>query len=103
MKTNKNTMTHPELFINSAHGQYIPQIFGQTISEWFKKQIKEDLLNDISNTENEQYWDAWDMILGMTFKTPSGQKFHVEQVEDVWIIPACYARTKEYKEKWCNY
>ena len=104
MKTNKNTITKPELFINSAHGIYIPQIFAQQIDEHYKKQIDAQVLADLSSPENEFYWDAWNYIEGKLFKTPTGQKiFFLQPDGDLWVVPACYIRTKEYKENWNNY
>jgi hypothetical protein len=105
MKANSNTITKPLLFINSAHGQYIPQIFSEMIADNLRKQIDEETLKDLSSPENEYYYEAWENVLFKTFKTSSGQKVHFEQTEhgDVWVIPACFARTKEYKENWCNY
>jgi hypothetical protein len=104
MKTNSNTITQPMLFINSAHGQYIPQIFSEMIADELRNQIDSETLQDLSSPENEFYCEAWDNVLYKTFKTKSGQKVHFEQIEgDVWCIPACFARTKEYKENWSNY
>jgi len=104
MKANSNTITQPLLFIDSAHGQYIPQIFSEMIADNLRKQIDEETLKDLSSPENEYYYEAWGEILYKTFKTFSGQKIHFEQIDgDVWVIPACFARTKEYKENWCNY
>jgi hypothetical protein len=105
MKTNSNTITQPMLLINSAHGQYIPQIFSEMIADHLKNQIRESTLDDLSNNENEHYWDAWAEILDQTFKTITGQKIYIDQTEhgDVWIIPACFTKTKEYKENWINY
>jgi hypothetical protein len=75
------------------------------IADHLKNQIRESTLDDLSNNENEHYYEAWENVLYKPFKTPSGQKVHFEQTEhgDVWCIPACFARTKEYKQEWCNY
>lgn len=103
MKTNSNTITKPMLFINSAHGQYIPQIFSEMIADELRSQIDAQTLQDLSSPENEYYHEAWDSILSKTFKTKTGQKVFFDHNEDVWLIPACFARTKEYKENWINY
>jgi hypothetical protein len=102
MKTSKNTITQPELFLDGSRGIYIPQTFAQIIAQELKDQIRPELLEGISNPDNEHYWDSWDSILNGTYKTKSGQKFWFEQNDDLWLIPACFARTKEYKQNWLN-
>lgn len=48
-----------ELLINSANGVYIPQIF----SERYPEYLTEEQKSDLSNPENEFYWDTWVTIL----------------------------------------
>lgn len=100
MKTTENTILEPVLMVNSAYGVYIPQTFIETSSEEILKQIPEDIKRDLlEGPDHENYWDSYDSLLNITFKHNS-QKLFLEAVEDLWLIPACYMRTKEYKENW---
>lgn len=97
MKTTKNTILEPVLMVDSHHGIYSAQIFVETLHEDLKKQIKPEILEDLKNPENEFYWESWESVLDMEFKW-NRQKVFVMQIEDVWIVPACYLRTKQGQE-----
>lgn len=85
--TNTNKM---ELLVNSANGQYIPQIFAKSfgIPENFTNwdEIKEDVafLAEDNSNENEDYWEVWDTILNNA-ELKSG--FSLYHNEDLWAVP----------------
>jgi hypothetical protein len=100
MKTSKNTILEPVLMVDSHHGTYSPKIFLETVNAEIKKQIPANLRIELRNPEGENYWDAWDKVLDIVFKV-GRQKFFLDSVDgDIWLIPFCYTRTKEYKENW---
>ena len=76
-----------ELLCDSCHGAYIPQYFVERFSAYLSELTDEDK-NDLSSPANENYWDAWDDVLGMTLTNDDGKKFVLFQHEgDVWAIP----------------
>lgn len=86
----KNEKKEMELLINSAHGQYIPQIFAQTFGlpenfiNW--DEIKEDIefLKSEGSNEHEDYWEVWDELINNA-KLKSG--FELYQDDDLWAVP----------------
>lgn len=99
MKTNSSTILEPILMVDSHHGIYSWQIFVSQLNSYLHSQIKADLITDLSSPDNEFYCDAADEVSQMTFKTPSGQKLFIHEYEgDIYLVPACYARTKAGKE-----
>ena len=49
-----------QLLINDGHGIYIPQHFASNFEGWG---LTAEDIADLSDPENEFYWDAWDAIL----------------------------------------
>ena len=100
MRTNKNTITEPVLIVDSNQGIYGPKQFIETINDKLKSQISPEIIADLSSPENEFYCDAWDSVENITFKH-NRQKVYAMSIEgDIWLVPACYMRTKEFKENW---
>jgi len=97
MKTNRNTITEPQLIVNSAHGQYIPKIFLETICAEIKSQIPATDRIILRNPDHEDYWEAWADTLDRNYKLGT-QKVRFEHIENLWLVPACFARSKAYKE-----
>ncbi len=94
---NQTINKEPELLVNDAHGQYIPQIFCQQYGHYLPDNLKEDLKICLSGPDNEQYWDAWDSILDTEITNEKGEKFtisYLPESSDLWAIPEGY----EYPE-----
>ena len=77
-----------ELLIDGNRGIYIPQLF----FEWYGHQVlnADDLseeLNEISNPNNEDYWDAWEDVLDKAEIEIKGVKGQIYQDQDLWFVP----------------
>ena len=100
MKTSKNTITEPQLFVDDHHGVYMGQIAWQQLAERYKKQAirqisSEDIASLNNGPDDEFYCDAWGNFEGIIFKTPTGQKLNICMADGgVWIIPACFRGKK---------
>jgi hypothetical protein len=98
MKTSKDTILEPVLMVDGHHGIYSPKIFLEILNAELKKQIPATLRADLRNPEGENYWNAWDQVTQITFKIRN-QKLLIEEIEgDIFFVPFCYLRSKEYKE-----
>ena len=71
-----------ELLIGSAYGVYIPQMFALM----FKAQLTKQEADDLSDPENDYYWEAWDDILNKKFII-QGKKYTLYEDGDLWAIP----------------
>lgn len=82
MLTKSNPM---EMLVDSHHGQYIPQIFAETIKrELFANSISaEDFEIIAAGPDHESYWDAWDSILNSA-ETADGVSLW--QDGDLWAV-----------------
>lgn len=82
MLTKENPL---ELLVNSHHGQYVPQIFAETIKrELFGDSISDEDFEIIAaGPETEYYWDAWDSILNSA-ETEDGVSLW--QDGDLWAV-----------------
>ncbi len=99
MKTNKNTITEPQLFVDDHHGIYMGQIAWQQLADRYKKQAEKVLSNediaDLQNPDSENYCEVCDEFCNIIFKTETGQKLQIQYAEGgMWIIPACFRGTK---------
>jgi hypothetical protein len=74
------------LFVDSAHGIYIPQHFAETVD---RRQIlyvtEEDWQILESGPDHEFYWDAWDSVLNNAETRDGGVLY---QDGDLWIVYA---------------
>lgn len=86
----------PELLILDAHGIYIPQLFCQNFAPYITnmEQVKEDFDICLSGPDNEDYWEAWDMMLNnVEFTNDNNEKFsigYLPDLSDLWAIPEGY-------------
>ena len=72
------------LLVDSHHGIYIPQIF----SEQFADLLTTEQAKDLSNPDNEFYWEAWeDVLSNIQVEDKKGNKYNIFQSEDLWAIP----------------
>jgi len=99
MKTNKSTMTQPELLVDDHHGIYCGKFAYEYLNDFYKaqakKQLSQETINDLLNIDSEFHHDAVDSFMNCTYKTPTGQKFSIQFADGgVWIIPNCFARSK---------
>lgn len=108
MKTNKNTILIPKLFVDNHHGIYMGQIAFNQLSDYFKNQaIKQmsadDVKSILAGNEDEFYCEACDNLTNVVFKTKTGQKLILQYCEGgIYIIPFCFLRSKQSKEFFYN-
>lgn len=84
-----NTTFEPILFVNSAYGIYIPQIVAEQIAVmdnvYFKNQDID--LSELSDVDNEFYWEEWENLLDGAEMTYEGQTYFLFQSDgDVWWV-----------------
>ena len=74
-----------ELLVDSHHGQYIPQVFAETVRrDLFGDSISAEDFEIISaGPDQEHYWDAWDSILNSA-ETNDGVTLW--QDGDLWAV-----------------
>lgn len=83
-----------------AHGIYVPQLFCQMYGNYITnmEEIKEDFQICLEGPEHENYWDAWDVLLGrIEFTNDNGERLTIDNLYDsgdLWAIPEGY----EYPE-----
>lgn len=108
MKRNKNTIVEPELFVDDHHGIYMGRIAYQQLNSYYmdqaKKQLSQDDIDSLNEgPDNEFYDESCDNLTNVTFKTPTGQKFNIQYAEGgMWLIPACFMRSKAANEFFGN-
>ena len=107
MKTNKNTILQPELFVDDHHGIYMGQIAYQSLNDRYKKQVAKHLSKEdieaIQDVDNEWYNEAVDNFTQIEFKTETGQKFNIQFAEGgLWVIPFCFYRSKQANDFFGN-
>lgn len=99
MKTTTLTIMQPILMVDSHHGIYAPKIFMEQLSAHYKKQIPAADRAVLRDIENDLYFDVWEDVSSIVFKTETGQKLHVYEHEgDIYLVPACFLRTAAGKE-----
>lgn len=111
------------LICDGYHGVYIPQIvteefapfgvssqctghfdgFRKFTFDWsdVSEESVETLLNTPRYTNNrdyeESYWEAWEDVLNNVKIEIDGEKYHMIQNEDVWLIPdECMDELEEF-------
>ena len=90
------------LIAGSAYGIYIPQMFYEFC------QGREDYLlalrmstnsaSELSNPDNEYYWETWDMVLHNFRIEISGITYCLYQDMDLWIVPESEITENDYTE-----
>jgi hypothetical protein len=83
----ENTTAQPELIINGHHGIYIPQLFALGFLKYLEKPLTVEQLDDLRLPDREFYWETWEEILNNAVIVWKGQRYHLEQDQDVWIVP----------------
>lgn len=81
--------TNSSLLIDGNRGIYIPKFFAENYTQYLtnKDEVQDDL-SDLSDPENEFYWDAWDNILNNAkLKDDEGRECALYQDGDLWAIP----------------
>jgi hypothetical protein len=82
MLTKENPL---ELLVDSHHGQYVPQIFAETIKrELFPSITAEDWAIIEAGPDHESYWDAWHDI-EMSAETSDGISLWSSE-GDLWAV-----------------
>lgn len=72
--------------VNSHFGVYIPQVFMERYGYLVNDRLTEDMKQDLTDPNNEYYWEAWETVEGLTV-TYDGKKYFIIDLEDVWLIP----------------
>jgi hypothetical protein len=93
-------MSGLELVFSDRNGVYIPQFLAESINisgdswEGFKG---EDIDILLAGPDHEQYWDAWDSVLGCTrFIDSQGRTWQLYQDGDLWIYNEELMTDEEY-------
>lgn len=81
MLTKKNPL---ELLVDSRHGQYVPQVFAETIKrELFPSITDEDWAILETGPDHESYWDAW---YDITMSAETSDGVSLWQDGDLWAV-----------------
>ena len=108
MRTNKNTITQPELFVDDHHGRYMGQIAWQQLADFYKQQAlkvlsAETIASLEAGPQDEWHCDACDRLMDVEFKSATGQKLYLTYAEGgIWVISACFLRSKQAHEFFGN-
>jgi hypothetical protein len=82
MLTKQNPM---ELLVDSHHGQYVPQVFAETIKrELFSTITAEDWAILEAGPDHESYWDVW-IDIEMSAETSDGISLWSSE-GDLWAV-----------------
>lgn len=86
------------LFCDSASGVYTPQRFAEEIKREFLHGVSEDDLNELSDPNNEYYWEAWGTVLNNAeIHDPDGTIYHLHHDGDLWLV--CYDLMTDEEQK----
>ena len=77
------------LFLSDARGQYIPRDFAQSIKRSALSGVKDKDLETLeAGPDHEWYWEAWsDVCRDAVITDEHGNKFHIWQDGDCWLVP----------------
>lgn len=71
------------LLIDSHHGQYIPQIAAEILTDWDIG--SQDLETLSAGPEDPYYWDTWDRVLNNAIRVDEdGLRWQLYQDSDLW-------------------
>lgn len=105
MRTTADTIREPILIADANRGIYMYKAAFDYLYERFKQQIRNqmeyDYIECIQNPDDEFYMEAFDALEQCVFRTRTGQKLYVVANEDVWLVPLCYMKNKQF-EHWTN-
>lgn len=92
-------LTDAILFVDSAHGVYIPQIFFQQIKHellfWdLDQEYKDDILAAMkAGPDHEEYWTYWETVLDCVFVKKADEAhldkgyYNLHHDGDLWLVP----------------
>lgn len=86
------------IIVDSAHGQYIPQIAAECLVEgWTISEEDRNIL--LSGPDHDEYWDSWDNVLCFAEYTDSeGNIWHLHHDGDLFA----YCPELMTSEEWVN-
>ena len=92
-------MKQPILLVDSHYGVYSFQLLIETLNDELKKQIPQDIIEDLlAGPENENYWEAANDLENLSLKWEN-EKWQVTSNEDLWLVPVLFMQSEEY-ESW---
>ena len=76
------------LFCDSSSDRYIPQRFAAEIMPQYLQGVTQDQLNELSDPDNEWYWDTWETVLNSAkvIDNKTGQTFTLHHDGDLWLL-----------------
>lgn len=77
-----------QLLVDGCHGIYVPKVFTEMydLSEW---NISSDYVRELSNIDNDIYWDVWECILDNAyFRDEDNHVWRLHQDGDLFAV--CY-------------
>jgi hypothetical protein len=82
-------MTNNSILLVDCHnGVYIPKRFNDDWSAFLVNRASLDkYLVDLSDVDNEYYWDSWDLILGEAKLELRGRIYRLHEDGDLWAVP----------------
>ena len=98
LEQKKKIEGYAELLVDSHYGIYTPVTFYE---EWnsqitnqmvgspivIKTNVDNQTWEDISNVENEFYWDSWEMVLNNCQIFSGDTEYFLCSNEDLWAVP----------------
>jgi hypothetical protein len=95
----KAKMTEPELLANCACGIYNWQIAIKSLKVEIKAQISNEEVEIVEfGPDHEDYIEVVANWAPVMVKVGRQKVEIIENEGDIWAVPACYKRTKEYRE-----
>lgn len=89
-------MSGIEILLSDHHGIYIPKIFAEDFDGWGVKDIDKI---DLSEVDNEFYWDSWSDVLGYAQHTDSkGNVWRLWQDGDLFAYCEELMSDDEYRD-----
>lgn len=90
METNLKNKSY--CIVDSAHGQFIPQVFLETHNPntWELNVNDEDLTSIQNGPEDEFYWESWEKLMNNAVCVIENEKFTLFQDNDLFIINEDY-------------
>jgi hypothetical protein len=101
---NKERITSPQLFVGDNEGQFMCQSAWDQLADRYKEQARKVLSPKViaaieAGPDDEFHCEACDNFTRVEFKTPTGQKFHIDYAEGgMWVFSAQFMRSKAAKE-----
>ena len=75
------------LLIDDHHGVYVPYVFQSEFKHDVWQGISDVDWQDITDSDNEHYWDAWeDILINAVHVDEDGHKWTLHQDGDLWAV-----------------